>query len=649
MSTIADPSLRFVLPEDAPYLKNMAALWALDWKLAAAIEATDAEDSYPCQPSKSGAPTVSVTTGDGRVIYLHSKYEPLREAEALIDPVAAEENFAFFIYGFGFGYHVELLFTRASQEAIFCIIEPDMRMLRTAFEQRDLSHLIESGRIVFFTKLEKSDLFVRLSSHNGLLSLGCASIRHPASISLAPEFHRQFETWIGEFQDYARTGLNTLIINGRRTAENITRNIGWYVASPSLARLKERYKGSPGIIVSAGPSLRKNKHLLKEAAGKAVIVAVQTTLQPLLEMGIEPQFVTSLDYHEICTRFFEKLPKELSTELIGEPKATDRIFRLNPGPLSLLGSDYAESLLHEMKIGKTKLPAGATVAHLAYYLAEHLGCDPIIFVGQDLGFSDGLCYTPGTSYEDVWRPELSEFCTMETKQWEQIVRDRPILRQIPDQQGRPMYTEERLFTYLQQFERDFGRTGTRIIDATEGGALKRGASIMTLAEAMKEFCARPLPHSASDHPGLQWQNIAPCLGSLENRRREASQIRDIADQTLPLLEEIRDHLDDQRRVNRAIARVDVLRGRMDSLGRCYDLITQLTQFTEMQRFERDRKIAASGTKGQNRQRQQVDRDIDNVKGVIAAAGEFESLMAEVIASLAAEHGIARQTVQKEAA
>ncbi len=72
-----------------------------------------------------------------------------------------------------------------------------------------------------------------------------------------------------------------------------------------------------------------------------------------------------------------------------------------------------------------------------YYLAEHLGCDPIIFVGQDLGFSDGLCYTPGTSYEDVWRPELSRYCSVEMKQWEQIVRERFILRKISDYQGRP--------------------------------------------------------------------------------------------------------------------------------------------------------------------------------------------------------------------
>jgi hypothetical protein len=644
-----DDSLRFVLPEDAAYLKNLAALWAVDPRLAEAIEATDAQPSYPCELSKSGAPTACIKTSDGRDVCLHSKYEPLREAEALIAQVPADERFVFFIHGFALGYHVELLARAASEEAILCILEPDLLMLRTALERRDFSDLLETGRVLLFTKLDKSELFVRLANYTGLLSVGCEVIEHAPSVSIAPEFHAQFRTWIAELRDYSRTAMNTLILNGRRTAENITRNIAWYVASPSLSRLEGRHKGKPAIVVSAGPSLRKNKHLLKEAAGRAVLIAVQTTFQPLVEMGVEPQFVTSLDYHEICARFFEKLPSGVKTELVAEPKATDRIFELNPGPVTVLGNDYAEGLLAEMHPAKGKLAAGATVAHLAYYLAEHLGCDPIIFVGQDLGFSDGLCYTPGTSYEDVWRPELSEFCTTEMKQWEQIVRDRPILRQVPDQQGRAMYTEERLFAYLQQFERDFARSGARIIDASEGGVLKRGATVMTLAEAIERFCGEPLAQAGEDHPGLAWDRVPEAVECLKRRREEAGRIEQIARQTLPLLEEIAAHLDDQKRVNKAIARIDVLRAQMDSYGRCYDLITQLTQFAELQRFERDRKLAASRATGSDRQRRQVERDIDNVKSIIGAAEEFGALMAEVIEKLGGGSVEQAKQLAKEAA
>ena len=283
-----------------------------------------------------------------------------------------------------------------------------------------------------------------------------------------------------------------------------------------------------------------------------------------------------------------------------------------------------------MNLNKTKLPSGATVAHLAYYVAEHIGCDPIIFIGQDLGFSDGLCYTPGTSYEDVWRPELGRFCTMEMKQWEQIVRERPILRKIPDQQGRPMYTEERLFTYLQHFEKDFLRTQTKIIDATEGGVQKRGSTPMTLADAIAQYCMQPLTSGQIAHPGMRWDLVMDCKISLENRRREGEQVESVSRETLPLLEEIRDNLSDQSKVNRAIARIDILRAKIAELNTCYSLIMQLTQKSELERFKADRRIAAAKVDGMERQRRQIERDIDNVRCVVDAAIQFQQLMSETI-------------------
>jgi len=450
--------------------------------------------------------------------------------------------------------------------------------------------------------------------------------------------------WVCDFASFCNTSVTTLVVNGRLTFENIARNLPWYGAAPGVARLAGCYAGKPAIIVSAGPSLRKNKHLLKEAQGHAVLIAVQTTLQPLLEAGITPQFVTSLDYHEICTRFFQRLPASLSTELVAEPKATNAIFDLHPGPLTLLGNSDAELLLGDARRAANHKPclrAGATVAHLAYYLAEHMGCDPIIFVGQDLGFSDGLCYAPGTSYEDVWRPELSRFCTVEMKQWEQIVRDRHILRQMSDYQGNPIYTEERLFTYLQQFERDFAEASSRIIDATEGGVLKRGAEVMPLAEALERFCRAPLSGGPAPHPGLDWRPLEAMVPPLRQRREEANQIAQISRETLEYLKEIRDHLDDQPRVNRAIARVDRLRARINELGACYYLVTQLMQPGEMRRFRADRRLAAQRLQGVDRQRGQTERDIDHVQSVLDAAGDFVALVDEVTQRLAgfARHGL----------
>jgi hypothetical protein len=633
MTASVDLSAQFILPADAPFPANLAALWAVDPDLAIAIESLEGQPSYPIEETRGGDLTMIVITAEGRRLYMHSKYRPLEETERLIQPIDFEKSLFFHLHGLGLGYQLELLIDRAGEEAIFCVFEPDLMVLRTAMQSRDFASMIESRRVLFFTRLDKGDLFTRLNTHTPMISLGTVDVDHPVSLQLHPQFHAQMKAWLAEFASFGKTNMNTLVMNGRRTLENIARNLAWYTATPSIARLEKLYANKPAIIVSAGPSLRKNKHQLKALVGHAVIIAVQTTLQPLLEIGIEPDFVTSLDYHEICSRFFEKLPRTLRTELIAEPKATTAIFSLNPGPVTVLGNDWAERLLHEMQLNKTTLTAGSTVAHLAYYLAEHLGCAPIMFVGQDLGFSDGLYYSPGTSYDDVWRPEFGRFCTPEMKQWEQIVRERPILRKIPDQAGRPMYTEERLFTYLQQFERDFSQTKTQIIDCTEGGAAKLGTTVMSLAEATSRFCQSPLDEVKRDHAKPDWDRVNDCVASLENRKQEASEIESITRKTLPLLQELRDQIEDQPRVNRLIAEIDVLRNQMNEHGRTYDLVMQMTQATELQRFQADRKISAKKLRGVELQKQQVTRDIDNVRGVMQAAQDFQGLMDEVIDQL----------------
>jgi hypothetical protein len=640
--TASDTSTRYILPATAHLLANLAALWSVDPALARAIE--QVEEGYPTEVSRSGEPTLQRPTPSARSVYLHSRYEPRGEAKKQVDRLPVADRITFSLQGLGLGYLLSEISDRAARDAIFCVFEPDLKLIRTALELHDFSTIIRDHRLLFFVEADKSQLFLRLMPYITQMSLGFEPVIHSPSFQVNPEFFDQMKIWIEEFTAYAKTCISTLVINGKRTSENITRNLAWYLATPSLSRLKDAYRGKPAVIVSAGPSLRKNKHLLTQVQSKACVIAVQTTFQPLLEMGVEPQFVTSLDYHDICTRFFEKLPKHVKTELVAEPKATNRIFDLNPGPVSLLGNDFADMMLREMKPQKERLPSGATVAHLAFYLAEHMGCDPIIFLGQDLGFSDGLCYTPGTSYEDVWRPELSRFCTVEMKQWEQIVRDRHILRKVPDFQGRPMYTEERLFTYLQQFERDFIRSKSRIIDATEGGVLKRGSTPMSFAEAIAQFCQREFDPTPPEHPGLDQSCMREAIASLRNRVEESLQIEEIGQQTLPLLEEIRDHVNDQQRVNLAITRIDAIRKKLIDVDHCYRLITSMTQSSELQRFQADARIAASKLEGIDLQRRQVQRDIDNVKAVMDASAEFRKTVCETIDMIQIRFGDEREKV-----
>src|SRR5205085_9246964 len=116
----------------------------------------------------------------------------------------------------------------------------------------------------------------------------------------------------------------------------------------------------------------------------------------------------------------------------------------------------------------------------------------------------------------------------------------------------------------------------------------RGTTVMKLADAIAEFCRDALPSVEADDVSLRWDRVKDCVASLERRRDEAKEIERISRQTLPLIQEIHDHVEDQPRVNRTIARIDLLRTQMNSYGRTYDLVTQLTQSTELERFRADR-------------------------------------------------------------
>jgi hypothetical protein len=633
-----DQSTRYVLAESAPLVANLAALWAADPALAMELEERLQEQTYPTVATPSGDVTVAIPTGAGQ-LFLHSRHRPVEEARRLVQSVDLNDKTLIAVHGFGLGYHVEELFALASPEAIFLIFEPDLKLLHTAFAARDFSELIRSRRIYFVTQEDRSALMLRIQGNQALACIGVASVPHGPSVQVQAEFHRIAAALLEDVLAYCRTSINTLVLNGRRTCENIAANIPWYIRCAGIDELKGAHAGIAAIIVSAGPSLRKNMHLLRQARDKAIIIATQTTLRPLLDMGVEPHYVTSLDYHDICTRFFENLPAKLSTTLVAEPKASAQMFGLFTGAIRLLGNDFADRLISPLKVQKDRLRAGATVAHLAFYLAEYLACDPIVFVGQDLGFSDGLAYTPGTSYEHVWRPELSRFCTVEMKQWEHIARERPILRKIPDVAGRAMYTEQRLFSYLQQFERDFATSKARVIDASEGGAMKRGAEVMTLARAMERmsgtngsaafvgFARQTVSHSEP------YPDISLAIASLESRLLESDGIEKIALETLPLLEEVGTCWDDQRRVNQLITRIDSLRAKMIQLNDCYELITALSQQSELERFRHDRQLAASRATGMDRQKAQLKRDIANVKSVIEATAAFQTLVAATIEKL----------------
>ena len=486
------PDPRSVIAANALFVKNMAALWRVDAELAARLDAVEDDERLPTEPGRSGMPTVAATTPDGRSIYVHSRYDPVAEAEKLVQPTPVEDKFCFVVCGFGLGYHVRTLHARLADEAFIVAVEPSIVLLATALASIDVSDLIAERKLIFLIDPEKASVHGRLTPFNARMMLGAQFVIHPPSQQLAPDFHATLRQYITDYIAYTRMSLVTLVANSQITCRNIAMNLPAYLSTPPIDILKNRFAGCPAIIVSAGPSLRGNMDLLHEVKGKAVVCAVQTTFRPLMQRGIVPDFVTSLDYHEVSRQFFEGIDDFRGVHLVAEPKASWHVIDHYRGPVSLLDNSFAHMLVGTELAGRGGLKAGATVAHLAFYLAHYMGCNPIIFIGQDLAYTGHVFYVPGVDIHHTWRGEINRFNSMETREWERIVRNRTILRRVTDIRGQPVYTDDLLFTYLEQFEKDFQGLTTTLINATEGGAHIRGTQAMTLREAMDRYCQTPI-------------------------------------------------------------------------------------------------------------------------------------------------------------
>ncbi|MFN7021832.1 MAG: 6-hydroxymethylpterin diphosphokinase MptE-like protein, partial [Phycisphaerales bacterium] len=391
------------------------------------------------------------------------------------------------------------------------------------------------------------------------------------------------------------------------------------------------------IDLLADPSLRD----------RFLIVAVQTVLKPLLARGIRPHLVTALDHSEISRRFYEGLSADdlRGITLVVDPKVNPAVLDAWPrgADLRIQSDKYLDRLLGpDLTRPRGTLKPGATVAHLAYYVARHCGCDPVALIGQDLGFTDGQYYSAGAAIHAVWAAELNEFNTLEMLEWHRIVRMGQHLRRAVDVLGRPIYTDEQMATYLVQFERDFhedAQRGLRTVDATEGGVLKRHTTPARLAEYLSEHRdAAPNPVRI---PAARAPSSSVSLRRIDQRvaevRAGAFRVAEISRRTGIVLSEIHEHQKDQQRVNRLIARTEELGAEVARHEPALSLCHVLNQTGSFNRVRADRSIQLESQDGKldpfERQRRQVERDRENVRALAASADALGELLDDTLRTL----------------
>jgi len=111
------------------YLTNLAALYAVDPRLAAKLDALPFARVPALEATRDGHLTVRLSADDGKPLYAHSRYRPIEEARTLVEAQAQRrvdsdqpaddlENPCFLVAGLGLGYHVTELERRFTTSLI---------------------------------------------------------------------------------------------------------------------------------------------------------------------------------------------------------------------------------------------------------------------------------------------------------------------------------------------------------------------------------------------------------------------------------------------------------------------------------------------------------------------------------------------------
>lgn len=507
--------------------------------------------------SKAGKKTIQVNL-NGNIQLIHSKYDPQKEAESFIaqfKEIAMEYEHVLF-YGIGFGYHIKA-FMDSFPLFTFSIYEPEIEVFYQFMNQCRLSELpLERlTDVLIETSREKGKLFIHSKIHN---------IQERVLVVTLPSYERifkeRFEKFSEDFKDAMEAKRQSHYINMNFSARwilNSLLNLPVNLQTPSiLDGFESFFKDKPLIIVSAGPSLEEeynNLRFIKENK-LAYIFAVGSANRALIANNIMPDAVCTYDpqghNYGVYTTMFEKGIDTIP--MIYGSSVGFETLQMYKGPkLHMITDQDTVSPYYLKKENKKPLDFiqdSPTIAAVTFQLAAKLGCNPIIFAGQNLGFRNNQYYSKDVNYD-------------ETRSINVMERDKIGLICVKDVYGKEIETNpsfnnmrENIEWYISQY------TDREVINTTKGGAAIKGSTFLPLEELINVRLNQSVVND-------KWFDKNKCAydqetlsNSIEHMERTISKFKKIYSDIMDITDEIKNgiNLKREQKVTKNIMKFDKL-------------------------------------------------------------------------------------------
>lgn len=403
--------------------------------------------------------------------------DPLTYSRRYIQALDLQHAPLLVFLGFGLGYQVVTALTELSERLDLqrCIVvEKDISVFKAALRNFDFSQAIMHPAVHFLVGYSPQELFFEFTNY-AVKDPSVLEYVRSLKVVIMPTVQRAEGRYYGDayrsfkaalthvFHDVGNDPYDALL-GVRHTLANILP----LIQDPGIAAFTGCFRGKPGIVIGAGPSLNKNIHLLREAGDKAVLIAVDAALKPLLNAGIRPHLVTNIERTPGQDAFFLQLERQEETFFVFSPVVPPETYAAFRGP-KIIAHRY-EELMDWLDIPKGSLTGGPLVGNFAFDIAQYLGCSPIIMVGQDLSFKPtGATHVQGNVYGhiDDYKKEALE---------------------VEGNYAETLLTTKSFEEGRRSLEAQIANFSGLCINATEGGAKIGGTVFLSLREALDRYC-----------------------------------------------------------------------------------------------------------------------------------------------------------------
>lgn len=384
------------------------------------------------------------------------------------DPAATEYPPQLFVIGAGLGAVLDTI-ERVGAPTRVVVLEPDPGAAVLMLARRDWTEWLTQGRLRVLTGPEYAGAaefarYVDVSAPPLVIASNTLADHRPGEVAAARAVAARM---IGEAQSNAAARRR---FAGPYLLQTIA-NLPVLAHEGDAASLDALFPRRPAVVVGAGPSLDENLPALAAMQDRAIVIAADTTLRPLLAGGVRPNLMVGIDPSELNARHLAGVSGLQDVWLAAEGSLHPAAFTGFAGRTFLFKVSAHEPWpwLRSIGLDRGLVRAWGSVVTSAFDLAVRMGCNPIVFAGLDLSYPVRRPYCANTIYDAQWREAIVTYgCT-----WEQLVDDYfarlPDLR-LPDIHGRPVLTSRSLVSFRDWLREQIARDPSRrFINATGAG------------------------------------------------------------------------------------------------------------------------------------------------------------------------------------